>query len=233
MIENSIYFENITNDPSCLFIFDEAHMTGGVKVSEALDKILELYPKCHLLGATATPERSDYFNIRYHFFDGIETSKYSLNDAINDGIFCKPYYVYSLFEINKNFEKIKKKVESSDLSKNKKVELSKMIKSSEMKYTNIYNEANVIKNAIETANHDTNYMKYIAFFSDMKTMYSKIDNIVGNFKSIFPDHSIRSLIIASDTTEHRKNVEEIQKLKNKNNTIDLDRKSTRLNSSHL
>lgn len=221
IIENSVYFNDIVDSKKCLFIFDEAHLAGGQKTSMALDKILSLYPNCHLLGATATPERSDYFNVRYHFFDGIEVSTYGLIKAINDGIFPKPYYVYSLFEIDKNFEKMISRVNNSDLSKDRKGELIDSIKSSEMKYMNLYNEVNVIRDNIALAKHNTNYMKFISFFSDIKTMYSKIDNIAANFANIFPDHKIRTTVVASDTKENRDNVNNLHKLTKTRKTIDL------------
>lgn len=221
MIEDSIYFKDMKNSKKCLIILDEAHLAGGEKISIALDRIISIYNKCDLLGATATPDRSDYFNINYHFFDGIQVSKYGLKEAINDGLFKKPLYVYSLFEINKSFNKMIDRVSESDLSNNTKEELINTIKSSEMKYINLYNESKVIKDNIISFTDDTNYMKFIAFFPNIDTLYSKCDNIINNFYSAFPDHTIRSIIVASDTKENRNNVSKIQKIRKKNKTIDL------------
>ena len=220
-IETDLVLQRVTNDSNTLFIFDEAHLTGGNKISQALDELLKTYPKAHLLGATATPNRSDYFNIRYHFFDGIEVSQYTMRDAIADKIFQKPYYVYSTFEIKENFKNLKREVRDSDMSDERKKKLFNIIKSSEMKYLNLYNEREVIRSNIEKANHDTDYLKFICFFPDKKTLYSKIDKIVNNFSEIYPTHRVKEIVVLSDTNKHRENVKKVQKLKRKEKCIDL------------
>lgn len=220
-ISSSEYFQNIQNNERTLFIFDECHLTGGHKISRALDDLIDIYPKAHILGATATPNRSDYFNVRYHFFDGIETSPYGISDCIKDGIFKKPYYVIGTFAVSTNYKILKKRAMDLDIPKDRKQILLNTINNSEIKYLNLYNEADVIKNAINTAEHNTEYMKYICFFPDMATLYSKIDRIKDNFKSIFPTHIIREYVVLSDKSENKDNLKKIQKIRVKKNTIDL------------
>ena len=77
--------------------------------------MIETYPNAHLLGATATPIRSDDFNIRTHFFDSCEVSRYSLNNAIQDGTFVKPYYIYGTFLASENFLRLTNKVNESNI----------------------------------------------------------------------------------------------------------------------
>ena len=220
-IKKSGHLARVTNSKKTLFILDEAHLAGGNKISKALDELFDIFPNAHVLGATATPNRTDYFNIRYHFFNGIEVSKYGITDAINDGLFQKPYYVSSTFEIERNFENLKRSLDDIDISKDRKNILSDIIKSSEIKYMNLYNEKEIIKNYIKTAGHNKNYMKFICFFSDSATLYSKVDRIVQNFEKIYPSHSINPIIVLSDTTEHKKNLFKIQELKKRNKTIDI------------
>lgn len=214
-------FTNFTNNERSLIILDEVHLAGGNKVSRALDKLIETYPNAHLLGATATPIRSDDFNIRTHFFDSCEVSRYSLNNAIQDGTFVKPYYIYGTFLASENFLKLTNKVKESNMSDERKSKIIKMINSSEMKYAELNNEKEVIKSAIKLAEHDEKYLKFILFFPNIDTMYMKKESVEKNFEEMYPGYKIRSMIVASDTTENKKNIKKLQTLKRRNKTIDL------------
>ena len=215
------YFAQFTNDERSLIIIDEAHLAGGSKVSKALDKLIDTYPKAHVLGATATPTRTDDFNIRTHFFDSCEVSKYSLKDAINDGLFRKPYYIYGTFLASENFLRLANRVQDSNMSDERKTKVIHMIRMSEMKYAELNNEKEVIKSTIKLAEHDENYLKFILFFPNIDTMYMKRESIKKNFKEMYPGYRIRVTIVASDTTKNKKNVEKLQSLKRRDKTIDL------------
>src|SRR5699024_8273218 len=63
-----------------LIVCDECHRLGGAKTAQNLHRLLEVQQNCHFVGATGTPDRSDFRDIADEFFDNIITSEYTLHD---------------------------------------------------------------------------------------------------------------------------------------------------------
>ena len=80
-----------------LIIIDEMHCIGAKCTAEALKMLRECNPNTHILGMTATPDRTDAIDVIDKFFDNIVAYPYTLHDAISDGLIKKPYYVYSTY----------------------------------------------------------------------------------------------------------------------------------------
>lgn len=52
---------------------DEAHFIGAAATSKVILALMEMCPKASFLGITATPNRTDKLDIKWHFFNGITT----------------------------------------------------------------------------------------------------------------------------------------------------------------
>jgi superfamily II DNA or RNA helicase len=74
-------------------IIDEAHRSGAA----TYQKILSYFKPKFLLGMTATPERSDDFNI-YQLFDHNIAYEIRLQEALEEKMLC-PFHYYGISDI--------------------------------------------------------------------------------------------------------------------------------------
>lgn len=81
-------------------IIDEVHHSGG----KSYQKIIEYFKPKFLLGMTATPERTDNFNI-FELFDYNIASEIRLHDALNANL-LSPFHYFGISDIEINGEKI-------------------------------------------------------------------------------------------------------------------------------
>ena len=213
-----------------LIIFDECHSMGAEQAKIACAKIMNVYASdAHFIGATATVERMDNFDVVQQFFNNITTFSYTLHDAINDGIIQKPYYCYcthSGIGWEGNIKVIEEDLKENALSvdkdflKNNKNSL-KILKSRAIEIANIFNMPTIIKETVSKLNYDKGYMKFLCFFSNINQMSEKAEHVVSWFQEAFPDKKINLLVINSSTKEYHDNVHKLNKLYKENNKIDL------------
>lgn len=203
------YFEyfNAPNSKNTLIIFDEAHSMGADKTSFAIDKLLKVYTKAHYLGGTATPNRSDLNNYRLKYFGNDQLPYYGIMDAIKDGIFVKPLYVYSLYGWDTFLEDIEKEIDKDNTvyPDKRKIQLVSEIKRSRQKFIKEGNVSNILSKYVEKMGYDTHYMKYLVFFHDCATLEAKHEEIERDFAKAFPLNKIRSTIVCSDSAKHISN----------------------------
>jgi len=203
-----------------LVIADEMHHAGAAGAGANLKKLLAAMP-CHLIGATATVERMDGIDVIEEFFDGICVSAYSLHDSIMDGIVKKPYYCYCSYGL---ISDIKAAIQELDVMTDGKTdvelraEVERIIKKNVMEYANIFHVEKQIRNVCDKYVEDTSYMKFISFFNTVDALKKNMDMVVGWFKTAYPDHKIRVLEIHCKA---RGNLEKLEQLKRKKNTIDI------------
>lgn len=203
-----------------LIICDEAHMAGAEKTYEALMYCIEGNEKQCLLGATATPDRSDGFNIIGKIFNDHVLDDYTLSDAINDGLIPKPHYVYSLYETKSTIKDLKSKANKNIKSKEDKRVVLEKLSALEIEMSNILNASEILKENVDKIVKNQDYMKFIVFFSEKIILTERLKEVEGWFKKAFKGKRIRNLIITSDT-EYRNNVNKLGSMTYNENTIDL------------
>ena len=218
--------EQIGADGFDLIICDECHKLGATETMNGLHTLLNTYPNIHILGATATPERMDMIDEIAMFFDDRIVSKYTLHNALQDGILQKPYYCFcangetdagilagikkeAKLEIKKIDDKDERKY-ATELLDSRIIEISKLLKME-----------NVISETLKETNVDTIYQKYIIFFRNHSLMNENMKKVKKWFKKSFPNHSIKELIISSENDEYHDNVNLLDTLEYKENHIDL------------
>lgn len=102
------YFEYI--------VIDEVHH-GGAKTYQ---KILEYFTPKFLLGMTATPERSDNFDI-YKLFDNNIAYEIRLHDALKENLLC-PFHYFGISDIKVNGKILDEKSTINDLTLDSRVD---------------------------------------------------------------------------------------------------------------
>ena len=209
-----------------LIICDEYHRIGATETMEGLRTLLSENKKASLLGASATPDRMDMVDVTTMFFDDKTVSKYTLHDAIKDGIIKKPYYCYCSEEesdpevLNRIKKDVMLKVEKS-LDAEGKEQARELLKGRMIEIANLNRMENVIKDTLKESKLPTDYQKYIVFFSNFAHMKTKKNAVKQWFQRAFPKHTIKTLTITSETLETAQNVRKLNTLTYRKNGIDL------------
>ena len=214
-------FSEYDNSDS-IFIFDEAHFLGAPTTSVVVSSLMKkVCPNAVFLGITATPNRTDKVEIKWHFFDGITAYEYNIKEALNDNIYIKPYYVYTTLDGEQLETQILKDIDNLNVSDSKKNQLKRKVSKLNLKNKNISNLSDIISNNIQHFESEDNYYKFILFFSSFDEIHRKRNYITKAFKKVFPNCTINEIIISSENQKYRLNLNMVHGLSRKENTIDL------------
>lgn len=211
------------NLKNTIFVMDEAHFIGAPSTSIVIEKLMrEICPNANFLGITATPNRTDKLEIKWHFFDGITAYQYGLNEAFKDEIFVKPYYVYTPLNGTELENELGNKIDSLNISSAKKKQLKSRIKTNiNPQKLNIENLDDIIQNNLYKFKDNMDYYKFILFFSTYNDIHRKRNEIVSAFSKVFPHCEINVIIVSSENARYRLNLNTIENLNRRENTIDL------------
>lgn len=211
------------NFNNTIFVMDEAHFIGAVSTSKVIKSLMEeICPKANFLGITATPDRTDKLEIKWHFFDGITAYEYGLSEAFKDEVFVKPHYVYTPLDGSELELVYLRKIENLQVSQAKKDQLKNRVKSVlNPEKVSINNLDDIIRNNLHKFKNDMSYYKFILFFTTFNDIHSKQMEVVSAFQKAFPGHDINMIVVSSESHKTRKNLELIDKLESRENTIDL------------
>lgn len=218
--------KDIDNMPEYdLIIFDEAHIMGAKKAKLAIKKMFDRFSKgTHFIGATATPNRMDGFDIVGEFFDNVVVFPYTLHDAFQDNLLQKPAYCFCPWDS----ESVKKNAIASardqlfvagvDPAVAKRRDLQDLIKTSIIQEANILDMDKNIRRECDKYLEGT-YMKFICFFCDIRKIDEKGKEVKEWFQKAYPDRTVKTYDIHSRKNEDA--IDDIFNLKEKDNHIDL------------
>lgn len=198
--------QTILNSGYDIIMFDEVHYIGS-RGFKQLYKILEEARNrgIKLLGATATPDRTDEFDYETIVFRNKRVYEYSLHDCIQNGIMYKPYYIQAMDKSSELAERLRE----GDKVGKKEIELA-----------NIINAENIIRKHIKVIYRNVNYLKFIVFFSSIESLHERRKEVVEWFEEAFPKLNVNSIVVSSEA-ENRKNISEISNLRERDKTIDI------------
>ena len=207
-----------------LIIADECHKLGAKGAGRGLEILIEYAPNVHLLGATATPERMDTIDEIARYFDNRMVSEYTLHDAFKDGILQKPYYYYCNYskatdDLDKELKKARKEIDLCCPDDQKL--LREHLSFTMIQIANLHNMPYIIKKACDEHAPDTDYMRFIAFFTNFKETKENGEKLQKWVASAFPDHNIRITYVTSETDETSENAKLLKSMDSPEKTIDL------------
>lgn len=173
-----------------LVIMDECHRIGAEKTKKAVAGLFERFPDAGFVGATATPERSDAFDVISEFFKGICVYPHTLHDAIQAGIIQKPVYTYMTHDIEKD---VREYMTEQGMGPGG-AGANEVLKSAYIEEARLLNIPGAIRKATERHRRDAlSYMKYIVFYADHRHLEEKRREARGWFSDAFPGMRIRGL----------------------------------------
>lgn len=208
-----------------LIIFDEVHRLGAEKSKLNVSRLIACNKNAYFVGATATPNRMDGFDVINVFFNDISVFDYNAHDAFKDGLLKRPYYCYCTYDIQGDIKNTEKELNEPAFTAgitDVETSMSEMIfKKHVIEASKLYNMQTVIKETCDECLADTSYMKFIIFFSSTRNLNSKKDTVREWYQTAFPNHKIRPLVIISETQTLADNINKLSELKHDTNTIDL------------
>ena len=202
-------FDNIVeSDKKILFIQDEAHLIGGNKISKAMLLLKERYQdRVDFLGATATPDRNDKFNVVATFYKFHTISDYTLAQAIKDGLYKRPKYIRATYKEKEIINDVVSKLKLTDTTKEKvKNSLTQLTR---MQQLNLKTDS--IPDIYRRNIDKKDYMRFIIFFPYIKDLMIRRKEVIKEFKDAFPDYEVEDIILISDK-EYKKNIEVVENL---------------------
>lgn len=208
-----------------LIICDECHRLGATETMRAMRDLQSAFPKVHLVGATATPERMDMIDEIAMFFDDRCVSRYTLHDAFQDGILQTPYYAFNAH--GRTDEDVLADLDRDEMLRVEDLDVlgrdyaKSLIKGRLIEIAHLSDMDITIKQTLKQSKTPTTYQKYIVFFSNFSRMRKNKAEVKSWFQKAFPKHSINELTISSETAEYAKNVNKLDKLTYRKNGIDL------------
>lgn len=161
-----------------LVIFDECHRLGALKTKVCVNKLFRYLPDAKYIGATATPERGDSFDVIDRFFDNICVNKYTLHDAIQDCIIKKPYYIFCRTDIESD---LRSSVKESGISVDD-TSINEIIQKRIIEAGNLFNMDNIIKDTLKEYKPNCTYFKFIVFYPTLESISEKSGEVEGWFK---------------------------------------------------
>lgn len=188
-------------------IFDESH-TVGAKTIDA--KWVEIIEQCHtsgikVIGGTATELRTSGVNVSKEYFHNIETFKYDIEDAVEDGILKLPLYICTAIDEN-GVASIKQYLTNNEYK--------------------LLIDANNIDELVdyslqEAGLRDDNYFKIIVFCKDITDIKEvRINQYKEMCKSLFPNMEHNVVPVTSDV-EHKDNIKDISEYVRRPNAVDI------------
>ena len=211
------YFGSDKKYKKLLFILDEAHCAGSPKASQCILKLKDMFPDAYFIGATATPERSDKFNLAAELFNGNILDRYDTKIAFEEGFYAKPKYIYAIYELKEEFENIKKQTESSDLPQEAKNNIYDEINKYMIQYNMILGIPDIIRNNLDLRKK---YFKFFIFFPTHDALFAKHDTVIEWFNEALPGFKINDTIIVSKPP-YRDNISDLENMKSISGNVDL------------
>ena len=101
-ISRNEHLENFKPETFEYIIIDETHRSGAY----SYQKIIDYFKPHFMLGMTATPERTDNYDI-FSLFDNNIAAEIRLNEAMSENLLCDFHY-YGVSDLNLDFNKVKK-----------------------------------------------------------------------------------------------------------------------------
>lgn len=204
-----------------LIIADECHKLGANQTRIALTMLLEELPNTHLLGATATPERMDLVDEISLFFDNHVVSRYTLHDMLKDKVAKKPVYGFCTYG-NADLEEMEAQARLNiDGNAEERENAESLLRSRLIEISHLQQMDRAIWNILDEHVEDASYLKFIVFFSNFKHLHDKEEIVKGWFQDAYPDHTVNTLTVTSESTEYSSNLDQLSTLTRQEKTIDL------------
>jgi len=192
--------EELKNLDVDLLITDEFHHYGSEVWGTKVKHLINTHPNLKVFGMTATPKRergsSREEDMGETFFEGNIASRYSLADAIEEGVLQAPIYRGAIYKLDDQIDESIDKVEHSNLSVEEKRELLEKLKLAKKRVQEADSFNEIVKKNIKKGG------KYIVFCPQKnEDMESVIESSYSWFKDFIDESEITRYQVRSKNSK--------------------------------
>ena len=211
--------QNTSQYNTTYFLIDEAHYLGAPQWRIAFEFLKETY-KPKLIGFTATPQRyTDRFtnnDIVQTFFDNNRAGNYTNTDLEADGVFVKPEYVLSIYNLPKIINNISEKIKTSDVEDTVKQRLYNKLDAASTKWCKESMPQKIFKQYIPKYLYKKKSNRILVYIANLKELESKKQFIESTLTTTFPKKNIVSYVYTYKSSET-----ELQRFLQNDDDIDI------------
>ena len=183
-----------------LLITDEFHHYGSEVWGKRVNDLIESHPNLKVFGMTATPKRNrgsiKEVDMGDAFFEGNIASRYTLADAIAEGVLQAPIYRGAIYKLGEQIDNSIDKVENSSLNNEEKSELLNKLKQAKKSVQNADSFNDILKNHIKPNG------KYIVFCPQKnEDMEEVIESSYSWFKNFIEEKNITRYQVKSKNSK--------------------------------
>ena len=183
-----------------LLITDEFHHYGSEVWGKRVNDLIESHPNLKVFGMTATPKRNrgsiKEVDMGDAFFEGNIASRYTLADAIAEGVLQAPIYRGAIYKLGEQIDNSIDKVENSSLNNEEKSELLNKLKQAKKSVQNADSFNDILKNHIKPNG------KYIVFCPQKnEDMEEVIESSYSWFKNFIEEKKITRYQVKSKNSK--------------------------------
>lgn len=196
-----------------LLIFDEMHRAGALEWGKAINYILNNNPNSKVVGLSATPVRflDNNRDMIEEIFNNNSTTPLSLSDAIARRILPNPIYVSSVYNLDKDIDRLISLMSKLCISDDSRNTYTKEL----IDFKNSWEKDNNLRNIVKTyLDKNKKNIKFIVFCENINHLKKMQGDVISWFSDVYGSSTkVRSYII---TSRHSRNAKELSDFDNNN-----------------
>jgi superfamily II DNA or RNA helicase len=196
--------EDIAQMDYKLIFLDEAHHSVAPVWGKKINYLMETHSDSIIFGTSATTVRNDGVNVIDTIFEGNAVGELSLSSAIARKVLPCPHYITAIYRLDDEFEKLKKRIESSTNTQAEKKEFYEKMKEMRLHFEKSYGVPLILNKYIKVKDG-----KYLVFCKDKKHLDAMRDVVIDWFKTA-GIKDIHSYAVYSDYPDKEKDYKEFQ-----------------------
>lgn len=185
-----------------LIFLDECHHGTAPVWGQKTNYLMETHLDSIIFGTSATTVRNDGVNVVESLFEGNTISELPLSTAIARKVLPCPHYITAIYRLDDEFEKLKKKVESSTNTKSEKKEFYKKMQEMKLHFEKSYGVPLILNKYIKVKNG-----RYLVFCKNKKHLDTMRDVVINWFHTA-GIKNVHSYAVYSDYPDKEKDYKE-------------------------
>jgi len=168
--------EDIAEMDYKLIFLDECHHGTAPVWSQKINYLMESHSDSIILGTSATTVRNDGVNVVETIFEGNAIGELPLSTAIARKVLPCPHYISTIYRLDDELDKLKKKIENATNTKAEKKEFYKKMQTMKLHFEKSYGVPLILNKYIKVKNG-----KYLVFCKDKKHLDTMRDVVIDWF----------------------------------------------------
>ena len=185
-----------------LIFLDEAHHGTAPKWGQKINYLMETHSDSIICGTSATTVRNDGVNVIETLFDNNAIGELPLSTAIARKVLPCPHYISTIYRLDDELDKLRKKVENSTNTKAEKKEFYKKMQTMKLHFEKSYGVPLILNKYVKVKNG-----RYLVFCKDRKHLDTMRDVVIGWFRTA-GIKDVHSYAVYSDYPDKEKDYKE-------------------------